>query len=200
MLALIGQSLLADTLAQPRCKPFEISDTRLAGFTLRVQPSGVRAYYARIGRNRRIALGKVSAISPNEARDQCQRILGNVAAGRHPQEGVAGTAGTTLGQFLLETYEPWARTNRPRTARNTFEKLRLLFKPWMSEPLSALTVERIELWKGRRLQSGVKATTVLRELFALSSVLSRAVRVGQLAINPIRLVEKPRFDAGWRRR
>lgn len=37
-------------------------------------------------------------------------------------------------------------------------------------------------------------TTVLRELFALSSVLSRAVRVGQLAGNPIRLVEKPRFD------
>jgi integrase len=194
MLALIGQSLLADTLAQPRCKPVEISDTRLAGFTLRVQPSGVRAYYARIGRNRRIALGKVGTISPNEARDQCQRILGNVAAGRHPQEGVAGTAGTTLGQFLLETYEPWARTNRPRTARNTLEKLRLLFKPWMSEPLSALTVERIELWKGRRLQSGVKATTLLRELFALSSVLTRAVRVGQLASNPIRQVEKPRFD------
>ena len=82
----------------------------------------------------------------------------------------------------------------PDAARNTLEKIRLLFNPWLAEPLSAITVERLELWKGRRLRSGVKATTVLREIFALSSVLSRAVHVGQLAANPIRLVEKPRFD------
>jgi integrase len=64
----------------------------------------------------------------------------------------------------------------------------------MAEPLSAITVERLELWKGRRLNRGVKPTTVLRELFAISSVLTRAVRMGMLGSNPIRLVEKPRFD------
>ena len=64
----------------------------------------------------------------------------------------------------------------------------------MAEPLSAITVERLELWKGRRLNGGAKPTTVLRELFALSSVLTRAVRTGMLSANPIRLVEKPRFD------
>jgi hypothetical protein len=66
MRALIGPSLLATPVLKPRQKPYEIYDTRLAGFTLRVQPSGVRAYYARFGRNRRIALGKVGAISPDE--------------------------------------------------------------------------------------------------------------------------------------
>jgi integrase len=194
MRALIGPSLLANASVQPREQPFEIYDTRLAGFTLRIQPSGVRSYYARFGRNRRIALGKVGSINPDEAREQCQRILGNIASGRHPQEGLAGAAGMTLSRFLTETYEPWVRVNRPRTARNTLEKIRLLFKSWMTEPLSAITVQRLELWKGRRLSSGIKSTTVLRELFALSSVLSRAVRVGQLISNPIRLVEKPRFD------
>jgi hypothetical protein len=34
----------------------------------------------------------------------------------------------------------------------------------------------------------------LRELFALSSVLSRAVKLGKLAQNPIRRVDKPRID------
>ncbi len=194
MRALIGPSLLSSTSVQPREQPFEIYDTRLAGFTLRIQPSGVRSYYARFGRNRRVSLGKVGSINPDEAREQCQRILGNIASGRHPQEGLAGAAGMTLGRFLTESYEPWARANRPRTARNTLEKVRFLFKSWMAEPLSAITVERLELWKGRRLNSGIKSTTVLRELFALSSVLSRAVRVGQLTSNPIRLVEKPRFD------
>jgi integrase len=194
MCALIGPSLLANPGLTPRQQPFEIYDTRLAGFTLRVQPSGVRAYYARFGRNRRIALGKVGAISPDDARDQCQRILGNIASGRHPMEGLSGTSGMTLGRFLVETYEPWARTNRPRSARNTLEKLRLILNAWLTEPLSAITVDRLELWKGRRLNSGVKSTTVLRELFALSSVLTRAVRTGMLSTNPIRLVEKPRFD------
>ena len=34
-------------------QPFEIYDSRLPGFTLRVQPSGICSYYARFGRNRR---------------------------------------------------------------------------------------------------------------------------------------------------
>ena len=194
MRALIGPSLLGRPAAQPQKRPFEIGDTRLSEFTLRIQPSGVRSYYARFGRSCRIALGKVGALSPDEARDRCQQILGNLAAGRHPMEGLAGTAGMTLGRFLVETYEPWARANRPRTARDSLEKLRLQFRAWLAEPLSAITVERLEHWTARRLRSGTKPTTVQRDLFALSSVLTRAVRTGRLVSNPIRNVEKPRFD------
>ena len=119
MRALIGTAFLASAAAQRRQHSFECYDTRLAGFTLRVQPSGVRSYYARFGRNRRIGQGKVGTLTPDEAREQCQRILGNVASGHHPLEGLAGTAGMTLGCFLTGTCEPWARTNRPRTRRAT---------------------------------------------------------------------------------
>jgi hypothetical protein len=55
MQAFIGATLLGSKDAQPKRKPFEIYDCRLPGFTLRVQPSGVRSYYARFGRSRRIA-------------------------------------------------------------------------------------------------------------------------------------------------
>src|SRR5256885_7425020 len=44
MQAIIGSTLLSSKVAQPTKKPFEIYDTRLIGFTLRVQPSGVRSY------------------------------------------------------------------------------------------------------------------------------------------------------------
>jgi len=50
------------------------------------------------------------------------------------------------------------------------------------------------LWKGRRLNGGCKPITLLRDLFTLSSVLTRAVRMGKLATNPIRKVDKPRID------
>ena len=57
MRAIIAAKLLASRAAQPAAKPFEIYDSRLRGFTLRVQPSGARSYYARLGRSRRVALG-----------------------------------------------------------------------------------------------------------------------------------------------
>jgi hypothetical protein len=194
MRAFIGASLLSSSVAQPKRKPFEIYDRQLPGFTLRVQPSGVRSYYARFGRNRRVALGKVGTLLPDEARGRCQKVLGNVAHGRSPLHGLDGAEGLTLGEFIEATYTPWARTNRVRTAASTLEKLHRQFRTWFSEPLSAITVERLESWKTRRLNTGCSPTTVLRELFALSSVLSRAVKLGKLPQNPIRRVDKPRID------
>jgi integrase len=189
----IGTKLLSSRAAQPAAKPFEIYDSRLSGFTLRVQPTGVRSYYARFGRSRRIALGKVGTLLPDEGRERCQQVLGNVAHGRHPMHGLAGD-GLTLGQFIDDTYTPWVEASRPRTAANTLEKLNRLFGPWFAEPLATITVERIESWKIRRVNAGRVATTVIRDIFTLSSVLRRAVRVGKLKDNPVHWVDKPRID------
>lgn len=141
MQAFIGTTLLTSKDAQPQDKPFEISDCRLSGFILRIQPSGVRTYYARFGRNRRVVLGTVGIIAPEEARDRCQKVLGNVAHGCHPLHGVGGTVGVTLGMFIADTYTTWVNASRPRTASNTLEKLHRLFRTWYPEPLTAITVE-----------------------------------------------------------
>src|SRR6267142_2658730 len=194
MQAFIGATLLTSKEAQPQEKPFEISDCRLSGFMLRIQPSGVRTYYARFGRNRRVVIGKVDTISPEEARVRCQKILGNVAHGLHPLHGIQGTDGMTLGMFIADTYTTWVNASRPRTAANTLEKLYRLFRTWYAEPLTAITVERIESWKARRLNEGRSPATVLRDLFTLSSVLRRAVKAGELTENPVQRVDKPRID------
>lgn len=194
MRAIIGSNLLSSTVAQPTKKPFEIYDSRLRGFTLRVQPSGVRSYYARFGRNRRVALGQVGSIEPDEARERCLKVLGNVAHGRHPLHGLGGADGITLGMFITDTYTTWVQASRPRTATDTLEKLRRHFRTWYPEPLTAITVERVEAWKVRRLNEGRSPSTVLRDLFTLSSVLRRAVKAGELTENPVRRVDKPRVD------
>jgi hypothetical protein len=62
MQAFIGSKLLSSNVAQSTQKPFEIYDSRLSGFTLRVQPTGVRSYYARFGRNCQFALGKLGTL------------------------------------------------------------------------------------------------------------------------------------------
>ena len=128
MQAFIGATLLTSKETQPQSKPFEIYDSRLPGFTLRVQPSGVRSYYARFGRNRRVVLGKVETLAPEEARERCQKVLGNFAHGRHPLHGIGGTDAMTLGMFIADTYTTWVKVSRPRTAANTLEKLHRLFR------------------------------------------------------------------------
>jgi hypothetical protein len=168
MRATIGPNLLSSKVAQPTKKPFEIYDSRLPGFTLRVQPSGTCSYYARFGRNRRIALGQAGTIEPDEARERCQKVLGNVAHGRHPLHGLGGTDGITLGMFIADTYTPWVKASRPRTAGDTLEKLYRHFRTWFPEPLTAITVERVEAWKAPCLNEGRSPSTVLRDLFTLS--------------------------------
>jgi integrase len=190
----IGPTLLASSTARPRSKPFEITDSHLPGFTLRVQPSGVRTYYARFGRNRRIVLGGVDTFSSDEARERCRKVLGNISHGTHPLHGIHGSEGMTLGMYIADAYTAWINASRPRTAANTLEKLHRHFRIWYPEPLTAITPERVESWKARRLGEGRSPSTVLRDLFALSSVLRRAVKAGELPDNPVRRVDKPRID------
>src|SRR6266480_5549147 len=99
-----------------------------------------------------------------------------------------------LGCFIADTYTTWVNVSRPRTAADTLEKLYRHFRTWYPEPLTAITVERIEAWKARRLNEGRSPSTVLRDLFTLSSVLRRAVKAGELTENPVRRVDKPRVD------
>ena len=194
MQAIIGAKLLGSKSAQPAEKPFTISDSRLRGFMVRVQPSGVRSYYARWGRSGIQVIGKVGEFTPDEARERCQKILGNVAHGRPPLHGLDGAEGLTLGQFVTDTYRPWLKAHRPDTADDALAKLKRHFAIWNSRPLSGITAEDIENWKVRRLNEGTAPSTVLRDVMALSGVLTRAVKLSKLADNPIRRVERPRID------
>ena len=87
----ISARLLRSQHVRPKETPFEITDTRLPGFTLRVQPSDRKSYVVRWGRNKRRTLGSVGVLTPAEARERAQRILGNVAHGRDPDHGLHPT-------------------------------------------------------------------------------------------------------------
>ena len=79
----IGGNLVSNI--EPRLKPYEICDTELRGFRVRVQPSGVISfictYRTRLGRRHRVVLGRHPAMSPAQARDEARKVLGDVARG-----------------------------------------------------------------------------------------------------------------------
>jgi len=194
MRAIIGAKLLAGKTAQPGEKPFTISDSRLPGFMVRVQPSGVRSYYARWGRSGIQVIGKVGEFTPDEARERCQKILGNVAHGRPPLHDLNGAEGLTLGEFVKDPYTPWVKTHHRDKGEGALWRLNLHFSPWYGRRLSDLTVEDVERWRIKRIEEGITPATVRRDLDALSSVLTRAVKMGKLADNPVRRVERPKID------
>jgi integrase len=201
--ALICASLLKSKAAQPREKPFDIRDTRLIGFILRVQPSGVRSYNVAFG-DSRVAIGKVGALTPDEARERAQKALGNIAHGRPPLYGIDGatteSTGPTLEEFLKGTYEPWLMAHRPRRADKTIGEIRAHFAAWLPRPLASITVEDVESWRIKRLKEGgpkgrpTKAVTLTRYLTALAGLLTRAVKLKKLRENVVRQVERPRLD------
>jgi Arm DNA-binding domain len=191
---IIGAKLIGSKAAQAAPKPFEIRDIRLPGFILRVQPSGSRSYLAQLGRGRRVTICKVGHLTPDEARERCAKILGNVSHGRPPFAGIDGANRLTLGEFIEDTYAPWLKANRPRSATSSLQRTKRNFGKWFAEPISAITPERIETWKLGRFVTGSTASTVLRDIGALGGTFSRAVKLGKLAENPVRRVDKPRLD------
>lgn len=195
MKGIIGKRLLSSDKAKPKDKPFEIADTRLTGFRLRVQPSGVRSYIAQIARGRRVTIGKVGELTPDEARERCEKILGNVAHDRDPWEGIAAEPDAmTLGQYIRDHHAEWLEANRPRTAQKTLWHLDKVFGDWYGRPLASIRVRDMEARKVDRLKAGVTPTTVMRDISVISGCLSRAVKLGYLEVNPIRGVEKPKID------
>lgn len=208
MRSIISARFLASEEAKPRAKPFEVRDTRLPGFLLRVQPSGARSYYAQHGRSSRTLIGKVGVFTPDEARERCEKILGNVAHGRHPLFGLDGSHSMTFGQFIGKegesaehtTYRLWLKANRPKSAARTLQRLQTCFGSWYQQPLNAVTTERIEKWRIEKLATGRSPQTVLRDVMTLSGVLTRAVKLGKLTDNPVSRVDKPTIDRSPRPR
>ena len=193
MRAIISANLLKSDKAKYHGKPVDIRDTRLIGFILRVERT-TRSYWAQTGRGRRTRLGREGELTPDEARERCMRVLGNVAGGRSPLDGLEGAEGLTLGQFIAEFYDPWTRARRPKWAEIYMAQLKRLFGHWYGRPLASLTVADIDQWQTKRIAEGIAPATIQRDLNYLASVVTRAVKLGKLPDNPVRRVERARID------
>ena len=83
-------------------------DSALSGFGLRMKPSGAASYFIRYrtpdGRARRLVLGKVGTLTPDEARKLAGQKLAAVAKGADPSgERRAARQAMTVGE-LCEWY------------------------------------------------------------------------------------------------
>ncbi len=76
---------LVRSLAPDEKRPYDVFDTEVTGFLLRVQPSGYMCYYLAYktseGRGKRFRIGKAPALSVAQARDFALKHSARVIAG-----------------------------------------------------------------------------------------------------------------------
>jgi integrase len=183
MLAKITKTLVSEIVAQ--AKPYEINDTELRGFIVRVQPSGIISYlvsYRYENRRNRVTIGQHPVISVAQARDEAKKILAGKALGKDPNDRKRKNTQVsyTLESFIDKEYQTWCEANR-KDGKATIARLKAAFSNLLSLPLAEITVGEVEHWRTNRLSSGISPATVNRDLNALKSLLSSAVRWGHSA-------------------
>ncbi len=195
MQAVIGNSLVNSL--KPAEKPYEVRDTQLKGLLLRVQPTGVMTFYVEYARAKRLRLGRAGALTPAQAREQAKATLAEAYQGGDPAAARRQARAHSFRSFVDEVYGPWAEGNI-RTAKATVTRLRSNFPDFQTKKLTDITPWLVEKWRLARLKSGVKVSTVNRDLDDLKSSLNKATQWGLVESNPIGTVKRSRVDTSPR--
>ena len=191
MKSTIGNRLLRQI--EPRDRPFEVHDQRMKGFLLRVQPSGTMSYLAQYRRGKRITLGRAGIMTPQEAREEAKKVLGDAMRGIDPAAINRDHKDHTLTTFLDEEYGPWAAVHL-RSADATLARIKSSFPKFLHDKLAEFEPRKVERWRTKRLKDGRKPSTVNRDLVSLKAALSKAVEWGLIDAHPLAMVKKVKVD------
>lgn len=192
-------------------------DTELAGFGLKMTPAGGRTYLVqyriggRKGRTRRVTIGKHGALTPDQARQEARRVLGQVASGHDPAEErtkaredltVSELCDLYLAEGCATKKASTLATDKGRIERHikpllgrrkTAELSRADIERFMQDVANGKTAADIKTGKrGRAIVEGGKGTAA-RTVGLLGGILTFAVERGLRADNPARGIKRYRL-------
>ena len=170
---------------RPSDSEYTIWDDALTGFGVRVRPSGAKSYVvvyrAGAGRKapvRKVTLGSVGKLTPDNARTLARKTMGDVAHGKDPardradaREGL--TVKELVEKFLTDHVEK-------KLKAKTIARYRYLLEEWVvpevgSEKADALTRAAVGRIHNRKSDTEVSAN---RMLSVVSSMYGYAQRAG----------------------
>jgi integrase len=192
----------------PQAEPYEVTDTELRGFRLRVQPSGHMSYYLVYrtvsSQKKRVRIGPADALSVAQARDLALRYAAQAITGDDPQvakqqarEAAQRAQLQTLGGFLDAKYAPWVLAER-KSGAATLARLRHNFADLLERSMQEISPWVIEKWRAEQLKCGKQKSTVNRDITGLKSVLAKAVAWGILPSHPLAKLKPIKLDTKGR--
>jgi integrase len=186
MQAKIGSRLI-ETLGI-ESKSYDVWDTDLDGFILRVRPTGVKTYlysYRRPdGRRTSFAIGRYPGLTPAQARDLALEAAVKVKRGGDPIQEKRRARVHTLRAFLKEKYGPWVLSYQKR-GQETLNRIENCFPSFLDKQLSEISQWHVEAWMRKRREDDIAAATINRDLNVLKALLAKAVEWDVLEAHPL---------------
>jgi integrase len=183
--------------AMPR--DYAVWDAELPGFGVRVRASGARSYVVvyRAGNGRRapvrrVTLGSVGKITPDDARKLAKKTLGMVAHGQDPAAVKAGERATPAVSELADRFmaEHVTPKLKPGTAVFYSDVLERIVKPEFgttkADKLTRATVAKLHRKLGKTPFQANRTLEVISSMYAFAGGLG----IVPEGINPARGIEK----------
>jgi integrase len=111
--------------AVPESERFVVWDTDLAGFGLRVEPSGVKTFFVRYrlgggrrGRQKQVNVGRFGKLTAEQARTKAKELFAKAELGNDPQgDKAAGRKMLTVAELCDRYFEEGATTKKASTLK-----------------------------------------------------------------------------------
>jgi integrase len=171
-----------------------IWDSELAGFGLRVRPTGRYFWFVRVrhrGKHRRVSLGCTEDVDAALARTQARRLLAEVALDGLPKRAVV-KATPIMTDFVATYWGDIARTWKPSTAKRNDMAWRNHLAPTFGE-IRVADITRADITKWRDAYAGSGEGSCNRSIPVMASLLKYAeqLHLRRKGSNPCRGM--PRF-------
>ena len=170
---------------------YTVWDTRIAGFGVRVRPSGGKSYvYHRHaeGRSRKFTIGPVALRSVDEARRECMRIWEGMQSGERA-EGADGAEAPFFRDFVAG---PWRAACyerfKPSTRASKDGALNQLLPVFGVMPLDGIDRAGVVRWFER--YSATAPGGANAALLVLRQIMNHALARGHVETNPTRGIRR----------
>ncbi len=197
----INKKLVKDS--EPKDRVYDVYDSELSGFLLRVQKSGKKRYYYRgrltrpdrtRGPHRYYPIGDANVLTPAQARHEARRLAGMLAEGEDPDAARKSDKAATIGELINGPYKDTILDHR-RGGEATMAMLQNCFSFLFDRPLDDPTlVQAVTNWRAQLLKDGLTAVSINRYVSALHAALSFAVEQDLIPAHPLAKLKPLKTD------